>query len=756
MVSFHWRETTRNIDNNDWNYNDNLDSLFKLDQWAKVFDVDNVIDILIISWSGNFYSISPKTFAERMPRDDETNKKFYVPPNNGKAVKDYPRNGSEGDVEAPLGGPSQKGEEMVRFINDDEWAAWNGDKDSNKYRPFLNTTGEFNQEQNRWSAAYEEIKFQETLDNKKQRDAATYEQISDGWWRYNQLSRLINFITAYQEAVKRGYKFFNPDLQNRINYIKKVWSNQNHMLVMYLDAKSAALGWGCFNPDRENSISDAFLTKIFQSDKLNNRDAMLNMGISHCTKPMPLYSVWGRGRYGMGADLYSPNTKYRAVLQPDGNFVVYNINKGNPILEQDAVWASNTYLKRYRINSRNKDYDVALVKPTLVVQDDGNVVIYSRDDVAVWAIGTNGDIRLGLDNDGVLFAFRDNDPNNTVWSSIGGNNHKSGAWSSLANALISKSCKQGDPRNPMSGFDISKQIVDICKTDNNLVNNDALCGFLQKKKLDPRMDNATNDIKRDVDNFVKNVLCAADKLVNADDKTKKFCSCFVPYSDVQKKLVQNGIATNCTDTCMMDGYRSADQPEACDSKICIMDQSIKNLLNGEYISQQCNISNSSPSTSTNTSATPTSPSAPALPTLPATPTLPDTSNSSNNTNNTNNTNDSAKENKIQMTTTQTTMKDTSKHTTSPPDNVEADKKSTEKTGNQSDAANATSSQNTQTIIIFVGIIIIAYLFIKYASSHPRINPSNMYNQFPQQRYMYPMQQQPMTPQQLPTYGPSPM
>ncbi len=627
MVSFHWRNTTQAIDNNEWDYSNNLDRLFKIDQWARVFDVDNVIDILVISYTGNFYSISPRTFAERMPRDDETVSNFYVPPNNGKAVTGYPRNGNEDDHKSPMGGPSQKGEEMVRFIDDGQWAAWNGDKEKNKYREFLKDIGEFNQEQNRWSAFYEEIKYQETLRDKDQRDASSIENLSDGWWRYNQLSRLINFITAFQEAVRRGYKFFNPNLQSRINYIKKVWSNENHMLVMYLDAKSAALTWGCFNPDRDDILSNTFLSNIFQSDKLSNRDAMLNMGATHCTKPMPSYAVWGRGRYGMGSDLFSPNTKYRALLQPDGNFVVYDINKGNPINEWAAVWASGTYLKRYRLRSRNKDYEVGLTKPTLVVQDDGNVVIYSRDGTPVWAIGTTGDIRLGLDNDGVLFAFRNNDPNDTVWSSIGGNNHRSGEWSSLAKALITKSCKVGDPRNPMSGFDISKQILDICKTGNHMVENDALCGYLSKKTLDQRMDNPMRDIKRDADKFVKDVLCAPDRLANANDKTKRFCSCFVPYSDVQKKLVANGIATNCTDTCMMDGYRSADQPEACDSKICILDQSIKNLLDGKYISQQCNIGNSTPPAppappAPSAPAAPSAPSAPAAPSAPSAPAAP--------------------------------------------------------------------------------------------------------------------------------------
>jgi len=712
MVKFCLRGTTRKIDDSDWDYDTKLNDLFPVDQWAKVYNVHNVIDIVVLSYNGNFYSISPKTFATKMEQyanDNVIVSGFYAPPNNGAKVTGYIANGKENDYKSPLGGPSQKGEEMVRYISDDEWAAWNGDKESNKYRPFLKDTGEFNTEANRWSALYEDILYQATLDSKKQRDGADFNMISDQWWRYNQMSRLVNNIASFEEAVGRGYKFFDPRLQNRINYIKKLFSSENHMLVMYLDAKTAALSWGCFNNSRDSSISKTVMTKLFQSNNLSNHDSMLKMGSDHCSVPLPSYSVWGVGNYGMGSDLYSPNTKYKAILQPDGNFVVYNINTSNPIFKQNAVWSTGTRIKKFQVSFRNKEYTVGLTKPTLSVRSDGNVIIYSRNDKALWTTGSSGkNVKLSLDNDGVLFVYKDNDPSKTVWSSIGKGNHKSKDWLSIASALTADSCAVKDPRNPLSGFDISKLRLAVCKTGTNLIDNSNLCGYLTTAGDLGDMDNSSRDIKRATDLFVKDILCAASNMTNASDKQRKFCSCFVPYSNVQQKLVDNGIATNCTDTCIMNGYHSLDQPKSCDSRICLMSQDLKNLMNAEYISQQCNIGN--------TSTIPAIPS--DTPTVPATPTVPTTPAASNDA--------------------------TSVANNSVPSTIVPETSSTGDAINAGDASSTTTNQTTNTttfiVIVLLAIILFAYLILRYLKKRKESNYQLQQSGFPMQQYMPTMQQ----------------
>ena len=97
-----------------------------------------------------------------------------------------------------------------------------------------------------------------------------------------------------------------------------------------------------------------------------------------------------------GQYLISPNQKYTAVLQNDGDFVLYD--SSNYIL-----WESNTF--DTQVNNIVMQYDCNLVIydsnaiPTwatftatnsncsLNVQDDGNLVIYTGDNVPVWASG---------------------------------------------------------------------------------------------------------------------------------------------------------------------------------------------------------------------------------------------------------------------------------------------------------------------------------------------------------------------------------
>ncbi|MDR7307907.1 hypothetical protein J2X15_003212 [Rhodoferax saidenbachensis] len=98
-----------------------------------------------------------------------------------------------------------------------------------------------------------------------------------------------------------------------------------------------------------------------------------------------------------GSEIASPNGQHRAVMQGDGNFVVYRANGtpkwatgtdgraiGGIIMQGDGnlvmydsngpVWASGT------------DGHPGAV---LVMQDDGNLVIYGVDGTPLWATGTN-------------------------------------------------------------------------------------------------------------------------------------------------------------------------------------------------------------------------------------------------------------------------------------------------------------------------------------------------------------------------------
>lgn len=96
-----------------------------------------------------------------------------------------------------------------------------------------------------------------------------------------------------------------------------------------------------------------------------------------------------------GQWLRSNNGQYTLVLQDDGNFVLYGRGR--------ALWASNTEGRAARIAAMQSDGNLVIYGyphaiwasnthnnpgAHLVVQDDGNVVIYLARK-AIWATGTN-------------------------------------------------------------------------------------------------------------------------------------------------------------------------------------------------------------------------------------------------------------------------------------------------------------------------------------------------------------------------------
>ncbi len=102
--------------------------------------------------------------------------------------------------------------------------------------------------------------------------------------------------------------------------------------------------------------------------------------------------------------LSSPNCNYRAIMQSDGNFVVYRKESGKEV----AVWNSQT--------ARNNGAFLAL-------QQDGNLVVYSSASKPLWNTVTSAapftDYKLSLDNNGVLTLTRKYD-NKARWTSTSG------------------------------------------------------------------------------------------------------------------------------------------------------------------------------------------------------------------------------------------------------------------------------------------------------------------------------------------------
>lgn len=93
----------------------------------------------------------------------------------------------------------------------------------------------------------------------------------------------------------------------------------------------------------------------------------------------------------LGQSLTSPNKCFYLTLQDDGNLVLYS--KSN-----DSLWSSNTF-------KQPSSY--------ATMQRDGNFVIYDNNRNDIWASNTyqSGGSRLKIENDGNVAIYK---PNNTI------------------------------------------------------------------------------------------------------------------------------------------------------------------------------------------------------------------------------------------------------------------------------------------------------------------------------------------------------
>jgi hypothetical protein len=97
-----------------------------------------------------------------------------------------------------------------------------------------------------------------------------------------------------------------------------------------------------------------------------------------------------------GQSITSTNGQFRLILQSDGNLVLYAAGLG-------ATWASNTW-------GRPNIWDA-------VMQTDGNLVVYDLRGNALWASNTNGHpgAYLIVQNDGNLVIY--DSANHPLWAS---------------------------------------------------------------------------------------------------------------------------------------------------------------------------------------------------------------------------------------------------------------------------------------------------------------------------------------------------
>ena len=122
---------------------------------------------------------------------------------------------------------------------------------------------------------------------------------------------------------------------------------------------------------------------------------------------LQLRNRWAPDILGTGERLNSSQNKFYAVMQDDGNFVVYSSASINGKGKDNPTWASNT-------NGQGQ------APYRVIMQNDGNLVLYDKSNASLWASGSNGKgtgpYKLVMQDDGNLVVY--DSKNQPIWATM--------------------------------------------------------------------------------------------------------------------------------------------------------------------------------------------------------------------------------------------------------------------------------------------------------------------------------------------------
>ncbi|XP_047131880.1 uncharacterized protein LOC124810920 [Hydra vulgaris] len=181
------------------------------------------------------------------------------------------------------------------------------------------------------------------------------------------------FSFSKGQLISEWSPYSNCSVSTRTRTCKPAHSCRDVALVETISCGNHCSGQHAFKD--ENSTAIKRVQKV-QFDAIINIGTTLKNGLN--LKP---------GEY------LSSGNCYFAVMQGDGNFVLYVTHHWVP---QNAIWASGSYNK-------------GTAPRRVVMQNDGNLVIYDAYNRATWASGTNQKgskpHRLVMQTDGNLVIY---------------------------------------------------------------------------------------------------------------------------------------------------------------------------------------------------------------------------------------------------------------------------------------------------------------------------------------------------------------
>lgn len=173
---------------------------------------------------------------------------------------------------------------------------------------------------------------------------------------------------------------FNMNLVDDYNKWNNIWKQKGCESNLPYSVYNALVS---LNSDTDKTT---YITNIASSNDLNNRNLCFTGEALERNAML----------YG-GSCIYSQNKKFKLCQDPNGDLILYNLNKNTSKVINTAKNGNHTKM------------------PRLTVQDDGNIVNYNRDNQAFWTTGPSSADYLVLRNDGKLISYT---KNNAVVSQI--------------------------------------------------------------------------------------------------------------------------------------------------------------------------------------------------------------------------------------------------------------------------------------------------------------------------------------------------
>jgi hypothetical protein len=298
-----------------------------------IYNIDGVIDIILISHDGDVMSVEPTKFKPFADSNGTTPNATLVDSNLW----------CTDDVKVPIDTykfATKATESNLTSLNSQiatSRGAW-GESNEKRRKKIENTSG-----------IWKTLMTNHPKNNNYFRDECK---------GCTEFSILFGDVSVYSWLMLAGYHFFSSTFTFRSNWLRFESNSNDHdsyLMVMYITIPQLMLERNMLSNDPTNSVANALRDK-------SKGDIAIKPLIQAVCQSGPLGEpdmfLWSAGDYYMGDCLYSAYGSYKFLIQGDGNLVLYQVS-------------NNVWTPKWSTNTSNAVY----ARPRFTIDQDGKMTI---------------------------------------------------------------------------------------------------------------------------------------------------------------------------------------------------------------------------------------------------------------------------------------------------------------------------------------------------------------------------------------------